>query len=582
MTEHESTGTDPQSSLPAGTVPPEQPPLPPPGPSPRPVPPASPFQPLYFALVLLLGILLGLGLARQAAVPGMGMRPGGALWEVLDQIQRSYVDSVTREELERAAVEAMLAQLDPHSTYFSAEEMAAMAEPMEGNFEGIGVEFIIQDDVLRVWDAIAGGPAERAGIRAGDHILKVDGEPIGGPELTNAEVMKRLKGPGGSEVELVLRRGDREFEVRLVRDKIPIYSVVAALPLSETIGYVKVIRFAQTTDDEFQSAMEKLAAAGNRKVIVDLRSNGGGYLQQVVPMVASFLDKGEMVVYTEGRMSPRRVYKATENGRWRDWEIAVLIDENSASASEIFAGAIQDLDRGVVVGRRSFGKGLVQEEFGLENAGALRLTIARFHTPTGRAIQKPYGAEAIHGYEDDWDTRYASGELFYEDSIPRPDSLRFVTPAGREVFGGGGIAPDVFVPLDTTVTSVYLSELSWTGLIRSAAFDWVDKKRASWGADGSPQLTNPIPRAALQEAMAGLTALAEREGIQKPILSPAAQAHLERELWGEVIRAAQGEEAYYAFRIQSDPFVTRGRELLRRSNELRVVDGRLSLPEGNR
>lgn len=565
---------------PTGPPAPESAPAPPPA-APRAPQPASPFLPLYFSVVLVLGILLGLGLARQGSGPGLGMRPGGALWEVLDQIQRSYVDSVTRDQLERAAVEAILAELDPHSTYFSAEEMAAMAEPMEGNFEGIGVEFIIQDDVLRVWNAIAGGPAERSGIRAGDHILQVDGEPIGGPELTNAEVMKRLKGPEGSEVQLLLQRGDQTFDVRLVRDKIPIYSVVAALPLSEAIGYIKVIRFAQTTDDEFQSAMEKLAAAGNRKVIVDLRSNGGGYLQQVVPMVASFLEKGEMVVYTEGRMSPRRVYKATENGRWRDWEIAVLIDENSASASEIFAGAIQDLDRGVVVGRRSFGKGLVQEEFGLENAGALRLTIARFHTPTGRAIQKPYGTEAMHGYEDDWDVRYASGELFHEDSIPRPDSLRFVTPAGREVFGGGGIAPDFFVALDTSVTSVYLSELSWTGLIRSAAFDWVDQHRSAWGS-GAPELVRPIPAAALREAMAGLEAMAEREGIRKPMLSPVAQAHLERELWGEVIRAAQGEEAYYAFRTQSDPFVSRGTELLRRSSELQVVDGRLSLPRTER
>ncbi len=558
-----------------------------PGPDPTPgldprtaVRPPSPFLPLYFSVVLLVGILLGLGLSRYGAGGGGMARPGGPLWEVLDQIERSYVDSVTRDELERAAVEAMLAQLDPHSSYISAEELAAMAEPMEGNFEGIGVEFIIQDDQLRVWDAIAGGPSERAGIRSGDHILKVDGEPIGGPELTNAEVMKRLKGPRGTEVKLLIQRGEKEFEVDLVREKIPIYSVVAALPVTPRIGYIKVVRFAQTTDEEFQAAMQKLEAAGNKKVIIDLRSNGGGYLQQVVPMVASFLRKGSMVVYTEGRNSPRRTYDAPVDGPWVDWEVAVLIDENSASASEIFAGAIQDLDRGIVVGRRSFGKGLVQEEFGLEGAAALRLTIARFHTPTGRAIPKPYGAEALHGYEDDWEVRFESGELFHEDSIPRPDSLRYVTPGGKEVFGGGGIAPDFFVPLDTLRSSTYLSELSWSGLIRAAAFEWVDRNRSAWGAAGAPPLFRPVPAKWLAQALSTLESLAAAEGIRTPVLSPAAQRNLERELWGEIIRAVERDEAYYTFRIEGDPVVGRGLELLPRSHELQVVDGRLSLKPG--
>ena len=305
---------------------------------------------------------------------------------------------------------------------------------MEGNFEGIGVEFIIQDDTLMVVAAIPGGPSEAAGIQAGDRILQVEGAPISGPELTNKRVMELLKGPRGTEVTLGLSRRGRDFQVHLTRDRIPIQSVVAAFTMEDSVGYLKAIRFAASTAQEFEEAMAFLAAQGATSVVVDLRGNGGGYLNAVVDMVELFLDEGQPIVYTEGKSSPRRTYKTRRRGPYVDWPVAVLVDEGSASASEIFAGAMQDNDRGLVVGRRTFGKGLVQEEFPVPGSGALRLTVARFYTPTGRAIQKPYTA-----YEDDFDVRLASGELYHADSMPLVDSLRYVTPLGREVLAVGAL-----------------------------------------------------------------------------------------------------------------------------------------------
>lgn len=539
-------------------------------PRPRPA-----WTPLAFSAVLVLGIWLGMGMeggdARSALMGDQSDR--GRLVHILDRIEDTYVDPVMREELEAVALEAILEELDPHSYYFSEEELLAMAEPMEGNFEGVGIEFMIQRDTLMVVDAIAGGPSEAAGIAAGDRIVSVDSADISGPDLTNAQVVKLLKGPRGTEVRLGLLRRNVPFEVTIRRDQIPIHSVVTALRATGSTGYIKVIRFAANTYEEFAEAMATLTTAGCTQVVVDLRGNGGGFLNAVIPMVEGFLHAGDPIVYTEGLNSPRRDYRADRNGLWSDWDIAVLIDESSASASEIFAGAIQDNDRGIVVGRRSFGKGLVQEEFGIPDAGALRLTVARFHTPTGRAIQKPYGS-----YEDDFAERYDRGELFYEDSIPTADSLRYETPGGRVVYGGGGISPDFFVPYDTLANSAWLSELSWWGVLRDVAFEYVDEHREELVGQGD------VRGAHADAAMALLLDRAQEWAVDGSPADGAELAAVEHRLWAQIMRNLTGDDGFYRVLLEQDPTYHRAVELLQQASAWTVVEGKVVLaqhPENN-
>ena len=534
--------------------------------------PTPSWQPLAYAVILILGVYIGLQTGGGSS-NGLNMvSPRSALNGVLDRVEQTYVDPVVREELEQVALDAVLEKLDPHSLFISAEELAALAEPMEGNFEGIGVEFIIQQDTLMVVAAIPGGPSEKAGVRAGDRILTVDSVAISGPDLTNQRVMELLKGPRNTTVVVGLDRADTVKHVLLRRDRIPIHSVVCAANLDGQRGYIKVIRFAQNTAEEFELAMETLAEQGLSEVIVDLRGNGGGYLNAVVPMVESFLEADDLVVYTEGEHVPRRTYKARRDGRWKDWDVAVLVDESSASASEIFAGAIQDHDRGPVIGRRTFGKGLVQEEFSIATLGALRLTVARFYTPTGRAIQRPYGEGVDYG--DDYFARYERGELFHQDSIATIDSLTYVTPAGKVVHGAGGITPDVFVALDTVRWSGYLSDLSWTGTLRDAAFAYVDANRA----EAERQAQSAGEGLESDALLTFLIEYAEGEGISPPAeWTEAERSELSDRMAAQVIRNVAGEQAYYTFLTQGDDAIERAAYWLENKSRIGIVDGRLTL-----
>lgn len=534
--------------------------------------PSPSWQPLAYAVILILGVYIGLQTGGGSS-NGMHMvGPRSALNGVLDRVEQTYVDPVVREELEQVALDAVLEKLDPHSLFISAEELAALAEPMEGNFEGIGVEFIIQQDTLMVVAAIPGGPSEKAGVRAGDRILTVDSVAISGPDLTNQRVMELLKGPRNTTVVVGLDRADTVKHVLLRRDRIPIHSVVCAANLDGQRGYIKVIRFAQNTAEEFELAMETLAEQGLSEVIVDLRGNGGGYLNAVVPMVESFLEEDDLVVYTEGEHVPRRTYKARRDGRWKDWDIAVLVDESSASASEIFAGAIQDHDRGPVIGRRTFGKGLVQEEFSIATLGALRLTVARFYTPTGRAIQRPYGEDVDYG--DDYFARYERGELFHQDSIATIDSLTYTTPAGKVVHGAGGITPDVFVALDTIRWSGYLSDLSWTGTLRDAAFAYVDANRA----EAERQALGAGEGLESDSLLTFLIEYAEVEGISPPAeWTDEERSELSDRMAAQVIRNVAGEQAYYTFLSQGDEAVDEAIYWLENKSRMAIVDGRLTL-----
>ena len=534
--------------------------------------PTPSWQPLAYAVILILGVYIGLQTGGGSS-NGLNMvGPRSALNGVLDRVEQTYVDPVVREELEQVALDAVLEKLDPHSLFISAEELAALAEPMEGNFEGIGVEFIIQQDTLMVVAAIPGGPSEKAGVRAGDRILTVDSVAISGSDLTNQRVMELLKGPRNTTVVVGLDRADTVKHVLLRRDRIPIHSVVCAANLDGQRGYIKVIRFAQNTAEEFELAMETLAEQGLSEVIVDLRGNGGGYLNAVVPMVESFLEADDLVVYTEGEHVPRRTYKARNDGRWKDWDVAVLVDESSASASEIFAGAIQDHDRGPVIGRRTFGKGLVQEEFSIATLGALRLTVARFYTPTGRAIQRPYGEGVDYG--DDYFARYERGELFHQDSIATIDSLTYMTPAGKVVHGAGGITPDVFVALDTVRWSGYLSDLSWTGTLRDAAFAYVDANRA----EAERQAQSAGEGLESDALLTFLIEYAEGEGISPPAeWTEAERSELSDRMAAQVIRNVAGEQAYYTFLTQGDDAIERAAYWLENKSRMGIVDGRLTL-----
>ena len=534
--------------------------------------PTPSWQPLAYAVILILGVYIGLQTGGGSSNSLNMVGPRSALNGVLDRVEQTYVDPVVREELEQVALDAVLEKLDPHSLFISAEELAALAEPMEGNFEGIGVEFIIQQDTLMVVAAIPGGPSEKAGVRAGDRILTVDSVAISGPDLTNQRVMELLKGPRNTTVVVGLDRADTVKHVLLRRDRIPIHSVVCAANLDGQRGYIKVIRFAQNTAEEFELAMETLAQQGLSEVIVDLRGNGGGYLNAVVPMVESFLEADDLVVYTEGEHVPRRTYKARRDGRWKDWDVAVLVDESSASASEIFAGAIQDHDRGPVIGRRTFGKGLVQEEFSIATLGALRLTVARFYTPTGRAIQRPYGEGVDYG--DDYFARYERGELFHQDSIATIDSLTYVTPAGKVVHGAGGITPDVFVALDTVRWSGYLSDLSWTGTLRDAAFAYVDANRA----EAERQAQSAGEGLESDALLTFLIEYGEGEGISPPAeWTEAERSELSDRMAAQVIRNVAGEQAYYTFLTQGDDAIECAAYWLENKSRIGIVDGRLTL-----
>lgn len=402
--------------------------------------------------------------------------------KMLSLIDAMYVDSVDIDELVEVAIVSMLKDLDPHSVYISAKEIEKMKEPLEGSFEGIGVQFRLMEDTLLVVGVISGGPSERVGILNGDRIVAVDDEIIAGVGIDNDGVAKRLRGKKGTVVKVEVLRRNEKYNIvfNITRDKIPIYSIDASYITKDNIGYVKLSRFARTTKEELDSVFTMFVKAGVKDIILDLSGNTGGYLDKAVSLCDEFLQNDKLVVYTQGAHMPRIDYKATKQGRFYRGRLVVIVDEGSASASEIVSGALQDWDRGVIVGRRTFGKGLVQREMLLTDGSAVRLTIARYYTPTGRLIQKPY-AEGYDEYADDMSNRYLHGEFLNKDSIVFADSLKYETLVYKKnVYGGGGIMPDDFVPIDTTLRSDYHLELLRKGVIFSFESKYVDDHRSDF------------------------------------------------------------------------------------------------------
>ena len=396
-------------------------------------------------------------------------------------IANLYVDETNPDKLVESAIIGMLEELDPHSTYSNAEEVKKMNEPLQGNFDGIGIQFNMAEDTLFVIQPVSGGPSEKVGILAGDRITHVNDTLIAGVKMTTEDIMRRLKGPKGTKVDVkVVRRGvDETLAFTIERDKIPVYSLDASYMATPKVGYIKINRFAATTHQEFMDALASLKGQGMQDLILDLQGNGGGYLNAAIDIANEFLGAGELIVYTEGRRNPRREFFAKGDGKHQSGRLVVLVDEYSASASEIVAGAVQDWDRGLVVGRRTFGKGLVQRPIDLPDGSMIRLTVARYYTPAGRCIQKPY--ESIEQYNADLIERYNRGEMMSADSIHFPDSLKCMTlKKGRTVYGGGGIMPDNFVPVDTTRFTKYHSQLSNRGVLLKVHFQLIDAYRDKW------------------------------------------------------------------------------------------------------
>lgn len=432
---------------------------------------------IYTKSVILITFVLFGKLASAQYVASEGIKKMDALFQIINY---AYVDSTNESELVEEAIVAVLKDLDPHSVYIPKEELKKMNEPLVGNFEGVGIQFNILHDTLLIVSPISGGPSEKVGLRAGDKIIEVDGENIAGVGLQNSDVQKKLKGKKGTKVNVgVKRRSVKEtLYFTITRDKIPIYSVDASYMVNDEIGYIKVNRFAKNTINEFKDGLAKLKEQNMKHLVIDLRGNGGGYLKTAIQLADEVLDDKRLVVYTEGVKNPKQEYYTTTKGGFEHGKLVVLIDEGSASASEIVTGAIQDYDRGLVIGRRSFGKGLVQKPFSLPDGSAIRLTVARYHTPSGRCIQRSYEGGKEEYYKE-FSRRFEHGEFMNQDSIVLPpDSLKFETlNSKRTVYGGGGIMPDIFVPLDTTLSSKWFGKINRKGLMNEFTLDYMDSHR---------------------------------------------------------------------------------------------------------
>ena len=396
-------------------------------------------------------------------------------------IRNLYVDTVNEDKLVENAIMGMLEKLDPHSSYTNAKETKALEEPLQGEFSGIGIQYNMKQDTLYVIQTVAGGPSERVGILPGDRIVMVNDTAIAGVKMSNSAIQKRLRGKKGTKVTVKVKRGADPQLITFVitRDRIPLYSVDASYMLDDKTGYIKISSFGNKTYAEMMQALAKLSQQGMKQVVVDLSDNGGGFMNAAIEMCNEFLDNGQMIVYTQGTNAPRSEAKAMGNGRYKDLKMAIIVSQYSASAAEIFTGAMQDWDRAVVVGRRTFGKGLVQRPIRFEDNSMMRLTVARYYTPSGRCVQKPYKKGNKKAYEDDIIDRSKTGEYYHIDSIQFNDSLKYTTLKNhRVVYGGGGIIPDIFVPVDTSEYSTYYRDMLAKGVIYQYALDYVDKHRA--------------------------------------------------------------------------------------------------------
>ena len=519
--------------------------------------------PILVAMSVAIGILVGNMLKKNASpvFSGMNFAHPNKIATILDLVDNGYVDEVNTSDIIEKTIPEILENLDPHTTYIPAKNMQEVQEEMQGNFSGIGVQFSIMEDTVRVIEVISGGPSSQVGILPGDRIVTVNDSLIAGVDIPSNDVLTMLRGEKDSKVRVgIVRKGyDGQLEFEITRGDIPIYSVDVSYMIDSETGFIKISRFANTTYDEFMQGMKKLQAKGAEKVIIDLRNNPGGSLVGVLQMVDEFLQAGEPILYTEGTHQARKTYNASSRTSFADMGVYVMLDEFSASASEIFAGAMQDNDRGIVIGRRSFGKGLVQEQIPLMDGSALRLTVARFYTPSGRCIQSSYddGNEEYynHIYE-----RFHNMEQLVADSIHFVDSLRYETKGGRVVYGGGGIMPDFFVPVDTTGNSEYYNRLYRKGLIYSYAYAYADQHRSELtGFTRADQIDAYLEK---NNVIDYFIKYAEEKGVKKDAKGLKASGKIiDTQLKAYIARNIIGEEGFYPIIKQIDKTLLRAIEI---------------------
>ena len=524
------------------------------------------YIPIIIAVSIVAGIFIGTFYANRFSGSPQGIGRTGSSNKInglLRIIDDQYVDTVNMSELIDDAMPQILRELDPHSSYIPAKDLQAVNDDLRGSFSGIGVQFTIQQDTIHISDVISGGPSEKVGIMPGDRIVEIDDSAFVGKIVTNNESMKRLKGPKGSEVKLgIFRQGEKELlHFTIIRDDIPNKSIKAAYMINDQYGYINIEKFGETTYPEMLIALAQLHQQSCKGVIIDLRGNTGGYMGAAIQMVNEFLPKGKLIVYTEGRKCPREDYPSNGTGSSQQIPLIVLLDEGSASASEIFAGAIQDNDRGTIIGRRSFGKGLVQQPIEFNDGSAIRLTIARYYTPSGRCIQKPYHKGKDENYELDIINRYEHGEFFSQDSIKQDESHIYYTSLGRPVYGGGGIMPDIFVPQDTTGVTSYFSMAVNRGLTIQFSFQYTDKNRQKLQKyDNADDLLKYLKTQNILEKFAQF---AESKGLKRRnILMNKSKALFERNLYGNIIYNMLNMEEYMKFLNQSDKTVLKAVEVL--------------------
>lgn len=521
------------------------------------------FVPLWLSISMIVGILIGTFFTSHSSTGKLSIinTRSNKLNYLLQLIDNNYVDTVDMSSLVEDAMPQILAELDPHSSYIPAKDAEEAAEGLKGSFSGIGVSFTMEKDTVNVMSVISGGPAQKVGIMAGDRILKADTVSLVG--MDSEQVMKHLKGPKGTHVRLAVKRHGTKEQVffDVVRGDIPNESVVAAYMIDKNIGYVKVKKFGEQTYAEMLVALARLNIDGMKNLIVDLRGNTGGYMHIAIQMVNEFLPANRLVVYTEGRKSPREEFKSDGRGSFKHLPIVVLMDEASASASEIFAGAIQDNDRGTIIGRRSFGKGLVQQPMEFRDGSVVRLTVARYYTPSGRCIQKPYQHGKGEDYENELLTRYERGEFFYQDSIHQ-EGEEYHTLIGRTVYGGGGIVPDIFVPEDTTAITSYYKQALFSGLLRQFCFSYTDSNREVLSKyETVDEMLRYLKGQNLLEKFARFGE--QHELRRRNILMEKSKNLFYRNIYGNIIYNAMDTENYIEYFNREDQTVQKACQILR-------------------
>lgn len=515
------------------------------------------YMPMLMAVCVVIGIVIGTLFANHFSGNRLNIVKSGSsrLSNLLGIIEDQYVDDVNIDSLVEKAIPEILGELDPHSVYISAKDVQTANDDLKGSFSGVGIEFTIREDTIHVQNVVKNGPAERAGLLAGDKIVTLDGKPFVGKQVTNQEAMHRLKGPKDTKVKIgIIRYGQKQVkQFTVTRGEIPQKSISATYMIDEHTGYIRIKNFGETTYSEMLTSLVTLNDENFENLVIDLRDNTGGYLDRAVQIANEFLPKNKLIVYTEGRKSPRQDYRSDGHGSYQDIPLVVLINEGSASAAEIFAGAMQDNDRATIIGRRSFGKGLVQQQIEFPDGSMIRLTIARYYTPSGRCIQKPYTTGGVADYEKDLITRYEHGEYFSQDSIKHTGPA-YHTSIGRTVYGGGGITPDIFVGEDTTDMTSYYKQASMSGLILQFAYSYTDDNRLK--LNNFKEMTALADHLVKQNTVDKFATYADNHGLKRRnLMIQRSHKLLERYINSRIIYNMLDEQAWHQYINQDDPTI---------------------------